>query len=164
MPEVKWRLRAGATWRGKLEAQHPNHGKLVPVPPRWQKRFGRGSMVIPRPLDVDAAMRKPRKGRLITQSQVRELVAEVNAANCACPMTTGIFMKIVAEAAEEDARSGKKRITPYWRTVRDDGTLNDKFPGGTRAQAKRLRQEGFAIEAGRGKPRVRDFERFLVKL
>ena len=59
-----WKLKAGATWRQKLEQEHPNHGKIVPIPPRMQKRFGTGTMVIPRPLDVDAVMRKARKGKL----------------------------------------------------------------------------------------------------
>jgi hypothetical protein len=166
MPEVKWKLAANRTWRGKLEREHPSHGKIVPIPERWKKRFGEGSMVIPHPLDVDAAMKKPRKGRLITQSQIRELVADSSAADCACPLTTGIFVRIAAEAAEEDRRAGKKRITPYWRTIKDDGKLNEKFPGGPQAQASKLRREGIAVDPAWGKqpPRVRDFERFLVKL
>jgi hypothetical protein len=161
-----WKLAAGRTWRGKLEGEHPNHGKIVPVPPRMRKRFGAGTMLIPRPLDVDAAMRRARKGRLITQSQIRQLLAAQSEADCACPMTTGIFIRIVAEAAEEDRRAGKKRITPYWRTVRDDGTLNEKFPGGARAQAAKLRIEGVPVERRRGKQpsRVTEVERFLVRL
>jgi hypothetical protein len=54
-------------------------------------------------------------------------------------------MRIAAEAAEEDRRNGKRRITPYWRTIRDDGRLQDGYPGGAAAHARRLRQEGFTI-------------------
>lgn len=71
-------------------------------------------------------------------------------ADVTCPLTSGIFVRIVAEAAEEDRRNGKKRITPYWRVVKDDGSLKDKFPGGAKAQAKLLRAEGHAIQAGKG--------------
>ena len=159
-------MKEGATWRQKLEQEHPNHGKLVPIPEPWQKRYGQGTMVIPRPLDIDATMRRVPRGKLMTQTQLRDEVAALSNADCACPMTTGIFVKIVAETAEEDLRGGRKRVTPYWRVVRDDGKLNDKLPGGPEAQADRLRSEGFEIEPGKGKqpPKVLDFERHLVAL
>ena len=161
-----WRLAEGKTWRQKLKEEHPNHGKVLPVPARMQKRFGTGLMLIPRPLDVDAAMRMAKKGKLITQSQIRDQLAAESNADCTCPLTTGIFIRVAAEAAEEDQRAGKKRITPYWRTIRDDGKLMEKFPGGPRAQAVRLRREGFTIQPGKGKqpPRVKDFDKYLVKL
>lgn len=161
-----WRLAEGRSWRQKLEQDHPNHGKVVRVPASMQKRFGKGTMLIPRPLDVDALMRKARKGKLITSSQIRDELARQSKATCACPLTTGLFMRIAAETAEEDRRAGKKRITPYWRTVHDDGRLYEKFPGGVRAQAARLRDEGLTIQAGKGRqpPRVKDYERHLVCL
>lgn len=58
------------------------------------------------------------------------------------------------------------RITPYWRLIKDDGALNDKFPGGAQAHARRLREEGFEFVPSRGKkpPKVRDFEKYLIKL
>ena len=166
MTTTKWKLAKGKTWRQKLEQEHPNHGKIVDVPLKMQKRFGTGKMLIPRPLDVDALLRTVRKGKLVTQSQIREALARASGADSACPFTTGIFVRIVAEAAEEDARAGKKRITPYWRMVRDDGKLNDKFPGGAKAQAAKLRKEGFTVQPARGKaaPKVKDFEKHLIKL
>lgn len=158
---VKWKLKAGRTWREKLEKDQP--AKVVKVPAKMQKRFGTGTMLVPRPLDVDALIRKIPKGKLATTSQIGDRLARKSKADCACPMTTGIFIKIAAETAEEDLRNGKKRITPYWRVVKSDGSLNEKFPGGTSAQAKRLRTEGHGISAGKDKPRVKDFERYLVK-
>ena len=153
---VKWKLAGGKTWKQKLHETHPNHGKVV--------SGKRGTLLIPKPLAVDAALRQVRKGKLITLSALRVRLARDTRAESACPMTTGIFMKVVAEAAEEALREGKQRVTPYWRAIRDDGRLNERFPGGARAQARRLREEGFAIEPGRGKqpPRVRDFESFTV--
>jgi alkylated DNA nucleotide flippase Atl1 len=75
-------------------------------------------------------------------------------------------VRIAAEAAEEDLRDGRKKVTPYWRVVRDDGSLYEKFPGGTKAQSRRLREEGHSIIPAKGKrpPRVRRFERSLVQL
>jgi hypothetical protein len=164
MAKQTWKLKAGATWRQKLEQEHPSHGKKVPVPEPWQKRFGKGTMVIPRPLDIDKVMRGVHKGKLITVSQIRDQLAAQYKVQAACPMTTGIFMRIVAEAAAEDMRAGKKRITPYWRAIKDDGKLNGKFPGGVKAHASRLRDEGFTIRPGKGKqpPAVEAFEKRLV--
>ncbi len=80
-------------------------------------------------------------------------------------MGTGIFAAIAARAAEEDAAEGGQDITPYWRTLKAGGTLNEKYPGGVDAQAARLREEGHEIIPGKdGKPRkVKDFEGKLVE-
>ena len=55
-------------------------------------------------------------------------------------------------------------ITPYWRTLRSKGELNEKYPGGVEAQAEHLKAEGHTIELGKGgRPRgVKDFEKALV--
>jgi hypothetical protein len=73
---------------------------------------------------------------------------------------------IAARAAEEMATEGKKDITPYWRTLKSGGEINEKYPGGVEALAARLRDEGHTIEPGKGKkpPKVKDFENFLLKL
>lgn len=164
-------MKTRKTWREKLEKDQ-GLPKVVTIPPKMQKRFGKGKMLIPRPLDVDALMRKVKKGKLVTQGQIRKRLAKDFKVNVACPITTGIFVRIAAEAAEEDLkkgkklRKGKKRITPYWRVVKPGGSLNEKFPGGARAQAARLRKEGFIIEKGKGKKplRVKDFDKYLQKL
>jgi hypothetical protein len=123
-------------------------------------------MLIPRPLDVDALIRRVGKGKLVTVSLIRARLARDNDVDVACPLTTGIFIRIAAEAAQEDARNGRKRITPYWRVVKEDGSLYDKFPGGASAQARRLRQEGHTIQPGKGRhpPRVKDFDKHIVRL
>ena len=59
-----------------------------------------------------------------------------------CPMTTCIFAWIAANAAEEQEQSGDKDITPYWRTFKIDGVLNEKYPGGVEDQKLRLDEKG----------------------
>jgi hypothetical protein len=73
---------------------------------------------------------------------------------------------MAAKAAEEDAGAGKKDVTPYWRTLKEGGLLNQKYPGGVEAQARRLKAEGHEIEPDRaGKPkRVKGWENKLVKV
>src|SRR4030043_501378 len=125
------------TWRQKLEEEHPEHGKVVDVPPKMQSRFGTGKMLIPKPLDIDSLIQKVQKGQLATVTQIREKLAKGAHAHCSCPMTTGIFLRIVAEVAEEDLSNGKREVTPYWRVIKADGSLNEKSPGGVQAQAAR---------------------------
>ncbi len=146
------------TWREKLEVER--EAKVVDDP------RGRGKMLIPRPLDVDALMRQIEKGKLVTVEQIRGRLANDSHADLTCPLTTGIFIRIAAEAAEEDLGRGAKEITPYWRVIKKDGSLNEKLPGGTEAQAARLKDEGHSIEPGKGKkaPRVREFEKSLQEL
>jgi len=127
---------------------------------------GRGRMLIPNPLAVDALVRKIHKGKLATVDQIRERLAREFGADITCPLTTGIFLRIAAEVAEEDANRGQSEISPYWRVIRSDGSLNEKLPGGVEAQAARLREEGHRIESvnAREPPRVADFERSLQRL
>jgi hypothetical protein len=122
-------------------------------------------MFIAKPLEVDALIRLTKKGMLITVAEIRAKLARDHNADTTCPLTTGIFVRIAAETAEEDLQNGKKRITPYWRVVKDDGSLNEKFPGGAKAQSRRLKEEGHSITPAKGKqpPKVRDFERSLLR-
>jgi hypothetical protein len=130
--------------------ENPNLPKVVDIPARMQKRFGAGSMLIPSPREVEAAIRGMRKGEVITVSRIRETLAGKYSADVTCPLTTGIFVRIAAEAAEEDAGVSKAKVTPYWRVLKDDGSLNPKFPGGVDRQAERLREEGHRIVTGTG--------------
>ncbi|MCJ7514423.1 MAG: MGMT family protein [Dehalococcoidia bacterium] len=154
------------TWRQKLEEKHPEHGKVVDVPPKMQNRFLVGKMLIPKPLEIDALIQRIPEGKLATVFQIRDKLAEDAKANCCCPLTTGIFLRIVAEVAEEDLRNGKKYVTPYWRVIKAGGSLNERFPGGVQAQATRLEKEGHIIElnSGRKPPRVTNFEQSLQAL
>jgi alkylated DNA nucleotide flippase Atl1 len=80
----------------------------------------------------------------------------------ACPIVTGIHARIAAGAAGKDEEEGKKRITPYWRTLKGGGELNPKYPGGLSGQRHRLEEEGLEVESRGKRLFVRDYERFLA--
>ena len=124
-------------------------------------------MLIPAPLEVDRIMQQIPKGKLITISEIRELLSKKHKTTIACPMTTGIFAWIAANAAEELRSEGKKRITPYWRTLKSKGELNPKYPGGIEAIRKLLEAEGHKIiEKGKKNKKyfVENFEKALVDI
>src|SRR6266704_6645470 len=104
-------------WQEKL--QRPQEPKLVPVPPKMV-RFGKGKMLIPTPKLVDDIVRRVPKGKLVTIGEIRTKLARDHGADVACPLTTGIFVRIVAEAASESYQpSGSRRSRNCWfRSVR----------------------------------------------
>ena len=139
------------SWRSKLEkAQEPS---VFEMTGKTAERYGAGKMLIPTPMMVDEVIRGVRQGKLITNGAIRKILAEKMGADVTCPMCTGIFVRISAEASEEDRAAGKARVTPYWRVVTDKGELNQKFPGGAAAAARKLREEGHRVTA-KGKKMV----------
>ena len=153
------------SWQEKL-LDSKGLPKVEKITDKMSKRWGTGTVVIPAPIEVDEIMRKVPKGKLTTINRIREALARKHSATIGCPITTGIFAWIAAHAAEERAAKGGKKITPYWRTLKSGGELNEKYPGGVEAQAARLREEGHTIEPGKGKkpPKVKDFEKDLVEV
>ena len=153
------------SWREKLQ-DSKDLPRVVEINDWMSKRWGTGTCVIPAPMEVDEVMKNVPKGRLVTINQIREFLARKHGASIGCPITTGIFCNIAARAAEEDAGEGRKDITPYWRTLKSKGELNEKYPGGVEAQTTRLQAEGHTIEPGRGKkpPVVKYFEKVLVEI
>jgi alkylated DNA nucleotide flippase Atl1 len=158
---VKSKFKGRIPWREKLEK--PQRPKIVKIPPSMA-RFGKGTMLIPTPKLVDGLLRQVPKGKLVTVGEIRKRLANDFAADVTCPLTTGIFVRIVAEAAEEDGANGRQRITPYWRVVKDNGGLNPKFPGGEQLQARYLRGEGLSVAHKGKRTVVKDFEKRLVVL
>ncbi len=149
--------RTKPTWHEKL-LDSKGHPTVGPVTAKMTRRWGTGTMVIPAPIEVDEIMRTVRKGKLITINGIRRRLATKHKADFACPITTGIFAWIAAHAADEAEQAGRKRFTPYWRTLKTGGELNPKFPGGVANVKARLEAEGHVIEKRKKRYFVRGFE------
>jgi len=78
-------------------------------------------------------------------------------------MVTGIHASISARAADELETVGKKRVTPYWRTLKSGGELNPKYPGGLENLKVRLMAEGHKIVAKGNRLFVADYEKKLIR-
>src|ERR1044072_153056 len=104
-------MKARKSWREKL-ADDKGRPKDAPVCANMTKRWGTGLMVIPAPREVDALMRRVPRGKVTTINELRAALAKKHKADFACPITTGIFAWIAANAAAEDSAAGKKRINP----------------------------------------------------
>jgi len=156
------------SWREKL-ADNKGLPKVVKCEekgksgPRWGIKPG-DTLVIPAPKEVDEIMREVPEGRLITINEIRARLAQKHGTTVACPITTGIFARIAAEAAVEEKTEGKKDITPYWRTLKAGGEINEKYPKGIENQKKLLEKEGHKVIQKGKKCVVVDFEKYLIKL
>lgn len=102
-------------------------------------------MLIPTPLELEALIREIPRGIVVTVNELRQELARRHSVEITCPLVTELFWRMIAEAAVEEDRDGVEDVTPYWRVVRDDGSLNKKLPGGVRVQADRLVNEGHLL-------------------
>ena len=150
------------TWQEKLN-DSKDLPKVVRLDARQSKKWGKGTMAIPSPLEVNAIMKKVPSGKLITINRIREKIATRHHATIGCPITTGIFSWIAAHAADEAKQNGMKNTTAYWRTLKQGGVINEKYPGGVEKQAELLEAEGHEV-VQRGKFWiVKDWEKRLMK-
>lgn len=148
------------TWHEKLD-QSKGLPKVVPIGPTMSKQWGVGTVVVPAPREVDAIMKLVPEGKLITIVEIRAILAKRHGATIGCPLTTGIFAWIAAHAAEDDLKARRRDATPYWRTLKTGGFLNEKYPGGVEAHREKLEAEGFEVVEHGTKLVVVDYQSFV---
>lgn len=127
------------------------------------EKYGGSKMYFAPPMDYDEVMKKIPYGKVITVGKIREFFAEKNGADFTEPITAGIFVSIAAWASHQ--RTEAK--TPYWRTLKANGELNEKYPGGAEKQKERLEAEGHTVlQKGRKNIRyyVKNYEACLFEL
>lgn len=127
------------------------------------EKYGGNRMYFAPPIDYDTVMKKVPLGKVITVGEIREHFAKQSGADFTEPITAGIFVSIAAWASYQ--RSDDE--TPYWRTLKANGELNEKYPGGALAQKEKLENEGHVvIQKGRKNIRyyVKDYENVLFSL
>jgi len=122
------------------------------------------NVVLVNPSEVIEIMKQVPKGKILTLEDICKTLARNHHVQACCSLTTGIFVMTAANAAEEAAQEGKTLNIPYWRTVKVDGSLNEKYPDGINAQKAKLEQEGFTVDKKGKKFFVRDFEKHRVKI
>lgn len=154
--------KARKSWREKL-ADDKGLPKIGKASGKNSQHWGVGRFVIPAPREVDDLMRQVPKGRVVTINELRAALAKKHGVDFACPLTTGIFSWIAAHAAAEAETDEKKRVTPYWRTLKTRGEVNPKYPGGAATVAKRLRSEGHKIVTKGKRVLVADFQEKVFK-
>ena len=135
---------------------HPDEDTIVDISRGRERFFGcSGKMLKPCPATVAALVKKIPENQLGTTDLLRKHLAQQFQAQVTCPYD---FKQSLLAAAGDPSQG-----IPWWRVVKQDGGLIPRFPGGAAAQAERLRQEGFSIDANGKKPRVVDFKHKLAQ-
>jgi len=159
------------TWQEKLKDK-PSFPKVV----RLEKKFPcynavhkmgaevGEDVILVNPSEIVAIMKQVPKGRLITIVEVCKQIARNHGVQACCSLTTGIFIMTAANAAEEASNEGKSLDIPYWRTLKTDGFLNEKYPGGQEAHKRLLEGENFEVIARGKKYQVVNYEKYLMKI
>ena len=121
------------------------------------EKYGGDRMYFAPPIEYDKVMKRVPYGKVTTVGKIREYFAALSGADFTEPITAGIFVSIAAWASYQRTTDE----TPYWRTLKADGELNAKYPGGVEAQKAKLEAEGhIIIQKGRKNIRyyVMDYE------
>jgi len=99
------------------------------------------NMLIATPKIIDEYIKQIPKGININIKTLRNDLALTYNADTTCPVTTGIFLRIVSEAAYEDLLNGEKNITPFWRVVDHESKTASKLACGINFIKKRRSEE-----------------------
>ncbi|MEC8809239.1 MAG: hypothetical protein VXX21_09280 [Pseudomonadota bacterium] len=88
------------------------------------------SMFVATPKIVDEFINKMPYGRFITMPELRADLAIEYDCDATCPVSTAIFLRVVAEAALEHLEQGAKtaEITPFWRVVAPGDKVSARLP------------------------------------
>ncbi len=103
-------------------------------------------MLIPTPRLVDAYIRQIPEGKQVDSLTLRKDLAAEYHAEITCPLTTGIFIRIAAEAAYEAYQQGTPldKITPFWRVMDETSPAAKKLTFGTALLKQQRKKEGLS--------------------
>ena len=127
------------------------------------KKYGGTRMYFAPPMTYNHLMKQIPEGKIITVKDIRDYLAKTNDADFTEPITAGSFTSIAAWASSQRTDD----LIPYWRTLKANGEINPKFPGGIAYQKEQLEKEGHEIiQRGRKNFRyyVKEYEKVLFDL
>ena len=153
---------ARKSWSEKMQPE--GLPKIVRLDEKQSKRLGGAkTMVVPHPRDVYEIMAQVPRRHLLTVPLLRQMLAGKYNTDTACPLTTGIFIWIAANASQEKADKGEiPEPIPWRRTLKAKGELVAKYPGGIEGHASHLETEGFHTVQKGEKFFVSDYQQYLL--
>lgn len=118
--------RAKKTWAEKMQAKPPHQVVL-------EKDFAgvpKGARLhISSPMEVAAELRSITAGRTLSIQAFRRRLAEKHGCDAACPVSTAIFLRTVAEHTWEllQQQGEAADLVPFWRVLEADSPLAKKL-------------------------------------
>ena len=127
MPDPTDPPRSRPTWRQQLAVER------APRTMRLDADFAglrAGTLLfVPTPRLVDDYLRTLPRGETRTMARMREDLARAHDCEAACPVSTAIFLRMVAEAAWEEIGAGRPpaAVAPFWRVVTPDSPVGRRL-------------------------------------
>ena len=118
------------TWTQKLD--NGRDPKVVILPKPYCGVQAGAKLFVGTPRLVKQFIEAIPPGESTTVTRMRDDLAGEAGADVTCPTSTGIFVRIVAEAALEELAAGKRQteITPFWRVVDETSPVASKLSCG----------------------------------
>lgn len=87
------------------------------------------TMFVATPKIIDSFIKRIAFGQTITIPELRKALANQHYADATCPVSTSIFIRIVAQAAIDELEEGKgiSEVTPFWRVLTSEDKLTKKL-------------------------------------
>ncbi len=127
IPSKKQTTKRKQTWIDKLEKEHSPKVKHI------EKRFvdipDNSDMLVATPKIFEDYLKKIQPGSEVSIKKVRQDLAKKFKADHTCPVTTGLFLRIVAEANYEKFIQGApiSDLAPFWRVINPDTSIAKKL-------------------------------------
>jgi hypothetical protein len=101
------------------------------------------TLLIATPKLIDQYIQEIGFGKRADTKTLRKDLAIEHNADYTCPVTTGIFLRIVAEANYKKLQQGNliEEITPFWRVIEPNSTLAKKLTFGQEFLLKQIDKE-----------------------
>ena len=129
------------TWLDKLNEKKEPQIKRIEI--NFADIPAGSNMFIATPKLIEQYIQEIGFGKRIDTKTLRKDLALEHNADCTCPVTTGIFLRIVAEANYEKLQNGKRvgEITPFWRVIEPKSALAKKLTFGQEFLLQQIEKE-----------------------
>jgi hypothetical protein len=139
---AKLRPSKAKSWQQKMRAKPP---KTVVTDKDFAGIPAGSRLLISSPEEVDYYLRHcVPSGTTKPVQQMRRELAAIHGVDATCPVSTAIFLRVVAEVAWEEIEAGAaaSEVAPFWRVVEPGSPLAKKLRAGSAWIAEQRAAEG----------------------
>jgi hypothetical protein len=115
------------TWNHRFEAKR--YPKRVTLDADFAGIPAGSTLFVGTPQILQTYIRKIPSGETRTMQRLRRDIARANRCEAMCPVSTSIFLRILAESAWDELHAGKAvdEITPFWRVIEPGSAIAKKL-------------------------------------
>jgi hypothetical protein len=130
------------TWREKLD--RPAASKRTRLDKPFAGVPAGAVLYVSTPRELERVLRAVPAGTAIDVAALREQLADANDADATCPVTTSMFLRVVAEAALDEVADGAgwEDVAPFWRVIDPDSPLAGRLSCGRELLRDRRDHDG----------------------